>query len=123
MGRLVIISNRAPSVDGSGDSGGLVVALKDALAKDGGLWIGGAPEQTETPSEALVFHQRSDFDIALFEVEPELYRNYYLGYSNSVLWLGIAWPGRPHRRAAPLCRSLQGSVATPGQTDRRNGNG
>lgn len=86
MGRLVIISNRAPSVDGSSDSGGLVVALKDALAKDGGLWIGGAPEQTETPSPSLVFHQRPDFDIALFEVEPELYRNYYLGYSNSVLW-------------------------------------
>lgn len=86
MGRLVIVSNRAPSVDGTGDSGGLVVALKDALSQQGGLWIGGAPEQTETPADSLVFHQRPDFDIALFEMEPELYRDYYLGYSNSVLW-------------------------------------
>lgn len=86
MGRLVVISNRAPSVDGSRDSGGLVVALKDVLAKHGGLWVGGAPKQTETPSRSLVFHQRPDFDVALFELEPELYRNYYLGYSNSVLW-------------------------------------
>jgi len=86
MGRLVIVSNRAPSVDGTGDSGGLVVALKDALSQQGGLWIGGAPKQTETPSDELVFHQRADFDIALFELEPELYRDYYLGYSNSVLW-------------------------------------
>ena len=86
MGRLVIVSNRAPSVDGTGDSGGLVVALKDALSQQGGLWIGGAPKQTETPSDELVFHQRPDFDIALFELEPKLYRDYYLGYSNSVLW-------------------------------------
>lgn len=86
MGRLVIVSNRAPSVDGTGDSGGLVVALKDALSERGGLWIGGAPEQTDTPAASLVFHQRPDFDIALFEIEPELYRDYYLGYSNSVLW-------------------------------------
>lgn len=86
MGRLVIISNRAPSVDGASDSGGLVVALKDALARDGGLWIGGAPEQSENPAASLVFHRRPDFDVALFQLEPGLYRDYYLGYSNSVLW-------------------------------------
>ncbi len=86
MGRLVIVSNRAPSVDGSDDSGGLVVALKDALAKEGGLWIGGAPQQTESPSPSLMLHRRADFDIALCEMEPELYQDYYLGYSNSVLW-------------------------------------
>lgn len=73
-------------MDGSGDSGGLVVALKDALAESGGLWIGGAPQQSDHPSEALVMHQRPDFDIGLFELEPERYRDYYLGYSNSVLW-------------------------------------
>ncbi|WP_417432557.1 alpha,alpha-trehalose-phosphate synthase (UDP-forming) [Hoeflea sp.] len=86
MGRLVIVSNRAPSVDGANDSGGLVVALKDALARNGGLWIGCAPEQTDTPAASLVFHHRPEFDIALFELEPDLYRDYYLGYSNSVLW-------------------------------------
>ncbi|WP_052161283.1 trehalose-6-phosphate synthase [Hoeflea sp. BAL378] len=86
MGRLIVVSNRAPSVDGSSDSGGLVVALIEALAKNGGLWIGCAPEQSDTPTEDLVFHQRPDFDIGLFELEPELYRDYYLGYSNSVLW-------------------------------------
>ncbi|MCY0149736.1 trehalose-6-phosphate synthase [Hoeflea sp. G2-23] len=86
MGRLIVVSNRAPSIDGSSDSGGLVVALKDALSKDGGLWIGGAPEQHENPSSELVLHHRPDFDVALFELEPELHDDYYLGYSNSVLW-------------------------------------
>jgi len=86
VGRLIVISNRAPSVDGSGDSGGLVVALKDALAQNGGLWIGCVPERTDSPSEALAMHHRPDFSIGLFELEPQLYRDYYLGYSNSVLW-------------------------------------
>ncbi|PWW02163.1 trehalose 6-phosphate synthase [Hoeflea marina] len=86
VGRLVIISNRAPSVDGSADSGGLVVALKDALSKNGGLWIGGAADQVEEPAQTLRFHERPDFDVALFETDPQIYSDYYLGYSNSVLW-------------------------------------
>ena len=86
MGRLVIVSNRAPSVDGTADSGGLVVALRDALSKNGGLWIGGAPEQQESPSASLILHDRPDFSVGLFECEPELYREFYLGYCNSVLW-------------------------------------
>ena len=86
MPRLVIISNRAPSLDGAGDSGGLVVALKDALKSRGGLWIGGAPATSEDPSPTILMHERPDFDIGLFELEPELQRDYYLGYSNSVLW-------------------------------------
>jgi len=84
VGRLIVISNRAPSIDGTGDSGGLVVALKDAIGQDGGLWIGCVPKQA--PSDALVLHRRPEFDIGLIELEPELYRDYYLGYSNSVLW-------------------------------------
>ncbi|OCW59512.1 hypothetical protein AWJ14_10885 [Hoeflea olei] len=63
-----------------------MVALKEALARNGGLWIGCAPEQREAPSNELVMHQRPDFDIGLFELEPPLYRDFYLGYSNSVLW-------------------------------------
>ena len=62
------------------------MALKDALSQNGGLWIGCAPEKTDSPSEELALHQRPDFSIGLFELEPELYRDYYLGYSNSVLW-------------------------------------
>nr|WP_255561769.1 trehalose-6-phosphate synthase [Pseudohoeflea sp. DP4N28-3] len=83
---MVIISNRAPSVDGASDSGGLVVALKDALSKRGGLWIGSAPAASEDPSQSIIMHERSDFDIGLFELEPQLQRDFYLGYSNSVLW-------------------------------------
>lgn len=86
MSRLVIVSNRAPSIDGKSDSGGLVVALKDALKARGGLWIGSAPSTSDEPSPTILMHERPDFDIGLFELEPELQRNYYLGYSNSVLW-------------------------------------
>jgi len=84
MGRLIVVSNRAPSIDGSSDSGGLVVALKEALSESGGLWIGCTSQ--ESPSESLRIHKRQEFDIGLMELKPELYRDYYLGYSNSVLW-------------------------------------
>ena len=62
------------------------MALMDALAKHGGLWIGCAQEHPDKPAQKLVFHRRPDFDIGLVELEPELYSDYYLGYSNSVLW-------------------------------------
>lgn len=84
MGRLIVVSNRAPSLDGTGDSGGLVVALTEALTQSGGLWVGCTP--SEQPSDSLTFHKRPEFEIGLFELETDLYRNYYLGYSNSVLW-------------------------------------
>ena len=44
MPRLVIVSNRAPSLDGAGDSGGLVVALKDAHDSGGGAWDAAAKQ-------------------------------------------------------------------------------
>ena len=125
MGRLIVISNRAPSIDGTGDSGGLVVALKDAIGQDGGLWIGCVPKQA--PSDALVLHRRPEFDIGLIELEPELYRDYYLGYSNSVLWPALH--GRvdlitvqPHYASAyrDVARQLAQRVAglvRPGRSD------
>lgn len=86
MSRLVVLSNRAPSIDGKGDAGGLVVALRDALAREDGLWIGANPEPVDEPRPALVHHRRPDFDVALFDLTPEDHEGYYLGYSNSVLW-------------------------------------
>ena len=37
MGRLIVISQRAPRPDPSADAGGLVVALRSTLEAEGGL--------------------------------------------------------------------------------------
>ncbi|WP_306118025.1 MULTISPECIES: trehalose-6-phosphate synthase [unclassified Roseitalea] len=86
MGKLIIVSNRAPALDSANDAGGLVVALKGAMRGSGGLWVGASPEIAETPRDALAFGHREDFDIGWFDLTESDHRDYYLGYANSVLW-------------------------------------
>lgn len=83
MSRLVVVSNRLPS--GSTPSGGLVVALQDALA-DGGLWVGNSNKLTDTPADRLTRHEGGKFTRMSFDLTEEEQRDFYLGYSNSVLW-------------------------------------
>lgn len=69
---------------GDTPSGGLVVALHDALAKSGGCWIGAHPDPgrsdsfEEIPSPA--------YRKLAFRLTPEDVEDYYLGFANSVLW-------------------------------------
>ena len=82
-GRLVVVSNRLPS--GDSPSGGLVVALKDSLQRTGGLWIGHS-DKGDTGAGSLSFHQGGGFGRASFTLNGAVYDNYYLGFSNTVLW-------------------------------------
>ena len=83
MGRLVVVSNRLPL--GDNPSGGLVVALKEALA-DGGVWVGNAGVTEGEPSAELESHPGAAFDRLSFDVTEAEHAGYYLGYANSVLW-------------------------------------
>jgi trehalose 6-phosphate synthase/phosphatase len=103
MGRLIIISNRLPfSIDREGDkvalrqsSGGLVSAIKSYFenTRDTGtneitekLWIGVA----DFPQKDLeLVHEElagADFTIVPIFVNKIQYKDYYNGFSNSVLW-------------------------------------
>lgn len=84
MPRLVAVSNRIPL--GDNPSGGLVVALADALRASGGLWVGFSGDTPDTPAEELTFHDGADFHRASFDLSPADHDRYYLGFSNSVLW-------------------------------------
>ena len=84
MSRLVVISNRLPL--GDNPSGGLVVAMDDALRSSGGLWIGFAGEPVDDPADTLTDHPGAAFDRLSFDLSHEDHHNYYLGFSNSVLW-------------------------------------
>jgi trehalose 6-phosphate synthase len=96
-GRLVIVTNRVPDPRERGASaGGLVVALKDALAKRDALWFGWsggtATETATTPAEV----RRGRTTYATIDLGEDDYRHYYQGFSNAALWpvlhyrLGIA---------------------------------
>lgn len=91
MPRIVMISNRLPL--GEPASGGLVVALNAVLCETRGVWVGHSGKVTEQPEPELKFHDGPDFLRASFDLTEREHVNYYLGFSNSVLW--PVFHGRP----------------------------
>ncbi|SFP64898.1 alpha,alpha-trehalose-phosphate synthase (UDP-forming) [Tranquillimonas alkanivorans] len=83
-GRLIVISNRIP-LEGPG-SGGLVVALHEALTDRGGIWIGAQETDADTASEKFTRHEAPGYEKLTFELTAKDQEEYYLGFSNSVLW-------------------------------------
>ncbi|MBM3603768.1 MAG: trehalose-6-phosphate synthase [Alphaproteobacteria bacterium] len=84
MSRLIVVSNRLPL--GENPSGGLVVALEDALRSSGGVWIGFSGEVVDDPRNELQDHPGAPFQRMSFDLNPQDHQEYYLGYSNSMLW-------------------------------------
>jgi len=87
MNRLVVVSNRVADWTHGGKSGGLAVALQDALKIHGGLWLGwsGKTVGDDEPC-ALSQEHHGNVTLATMPLTESEYRNYYLGFSNSVLW-------------------------------------
>jgi trehalose 6-phosphate synthase/phosphatase len=102
MSRLIIISNRLPfSLDTSdGDvqirqsSGGLVSALKGYFDQTKGqgnefeekLWVGSSDFSETEWIENKDNMQGADFTIEPIFIDPDLYSDYYNGFSNSTIW-------------------------------------
>ena len=84
-GRIIAISNRIPQ-RGAAPEGGLVVALHSALAQSGGIWVGAHPEISEAPDDRLTDMNYTDYQGLAFHLTEAQHRDYYLGFSNSVLW-------------------------------------
>jgi trehalose 6-phosphate synthase len=84
MGRLICLSNRIPM--GPNPSGGLVIAVGDALTSRDGLWIGTSGEINDTPEDQFRPVEGGAFQRLCFDLTPEEQANYYDGYANSVLW-------------------------------------
>jgi trehalose 6-phosphate synthase len=88
MSRLIVLSNRVslPNPDKS-TAGGLAVALQDALADIGGIWLG-------WNGEKIANHQEPHFNQTEYKgveyvtcpLTEEQYQNYYCGFANNTLW-------------------------------------
>ena len=87
MGRLVVVSNRVSvPVDSARRAGGLEVALRPALRKNGGVWLGwsgkvAAGNELETRS---VRHKNIEYVVT--DLSKEDFEEYYSGFANRVLW-------------------------------------
>ena len=88
MSRLVVVSNRIADPRKPA-SGGLAVAVGQALEVSGGLWFGWSGKIVEngTPGEGdLHLQQAGNVQLATVDLSREDHDSYYLGYSNGVLW-------------------------------------
>ena len=87
MSRLVVVSNRVADLRDPVQSGGLAVAMMDAFSKLGGLWFGWdgntVPGGTRVPPEIA---EVSGVTTVTLPMTHKDYREYYAGFSNSVLW-------------------------------------
>ena len=87
MGRLVVVSNRVSVPgDSAARAGGLEVALRPALQKNGGVWLGwsgkvAAANELETWS---VRHKNIEYVVT--DLSKEGFDEYYSGFANRVLW-------------------------------------
>ena len=87
MGRLIVVSNRVADLTNPSQSGGLVVALADALMTRGGIWFGWNGKTTDDPdSEGLSVERVGSIEKVGVPLTQADFDNYYVGYANSVLW-------------------------------------
>ncbi|WP_435926882.1 alpha,alpha-trehalose-phosphate synthase [Dryocola sp. BD613] len=86
MSRLVVVSNRiAPPDDKKAGAGGLAVGILGALKAAGGLWFGWSGEIGD-PDAPLKKVTHGNITWASFNLCEEDYEQYYLQFSNAVLW-------------------------------------
>jgi hypothetical protein len=85
--RLVIVSNRvAPIGRNKLGQGGLAIALRAALERNGGIWFGYSGSISERPSETPKLTTDGNITAALLDLSRRDYDEYYIGYANRVLW-------------------------------------
>ena len=87
MSRLVVVSNRVADLEKGAQSGGLAVALGEALKKAHGVWFGWDGSVVEDQAAYEVSQQtHDDVTVATVPLSRSEYEEYYLGFSNNVLW-------------------------------------
>ena len=87
MSRLVVVSNRVADFDNASQSGSLAVALADALKSRGGIWFGWdgnvVRAGTRVPPTVKTYDNVTTVTLPLTRKD---YNEFYVGFSNSVLW-------------------------------------
>lgn len=89
MSRLVLVSNRVADLSKASQAGGVAVAIADTLRTRGGLWlgwdgkIGDSSDELRTEPDLTKFGNATVATLPLSEREHD---DYYVGYSNNVLW-------------------------------------
>jgi len=89
LARIVVVSNRV-SVPSGGDgikrAGGLEVALRPALERNGGVWFGWSGKTVPRADVETHTVSHKDVTYVVTDLSEEDYQEYYNGFANRVLW-------------------------------------
>jgi trehalose 6-phosphate synthase len=87
LARVVLVSNRVVDPSKAAQAGGVAVVLADILRERDGLWFGWSG-RIEDPAQKRQQRPRSPASghVATLSLSEQEYAEYYLGYSNSVIW-------------------------------------
>jgi trehalose 6-phosphate synthase len=89
MSRIVLVSNRVTDLSKAAQAGGVVIAIADVLRARNGLWLGWSGKTGEKGEELRTtadIVETSAATVATLPLSNREYKEYYLGYSNAVLW-------------------------------------
>ena len=87
MSRVVVVSNRVADLSGGQTSGGLAVAVVDALRDSSGLWFGWSGEVVDDVAKVgLELERHGNVTSATQALTEAEYQSYYLNYANRALW-------------------------------------
>jgi len=88
VSRLAVVSNRVsvPSGDSANRAGGLEVALRPALHRNGGIWMGwsGKISERDKLRTRSVVHKNVEYVVT--DLTQYDFQEYYNGFANRVLW-------------------------------------
>jgi len=86
-GRLVVVSNRVADLSASNLSGGLAVAVGEALTARGGQWFGWSGKvAADAANRDPLIQSNGNVRMVTVALTPEEHEGYYLGFSNRCLW-------------------------------------
>jgi trehalose 6-phosphate synthase len=86
MSRLVAVSNRVSLPRRGAAPGGLGVGLLAAMRSRGGLWFGWNGEVADGVPGSAELTRRDGITYGVIELSRDEYEDYYLGFSNAILW-------------------------------------
>jgi trehalose 6-phosphate synthase len=81
-----MVSNRVIDFNAASQAGGVSVAIYDALARQSGFWFGWNGQIEETDDVQPATTTGGGYTTVTMPLNADDYNDYYLGYSNSVLW-------------------------------------
>ncbi len=86
MPRLVVVSNRVGIPDRNARAGGLEVAIRPALRKQGGVWFGWSGRAVDNNPGPPKSVTHDNIDYVTVDLRKDDYEEFYNGFANRVLW-------------------------------------